>query len=167
MGCPKEVFYGASLAPLDGVVGWMDPRREGLKQGLQQLSSEQIQRVIDYPGEMVLDEVNYQDGHFCPLAVGVGLDLTLQEPSHEKVFQALTDMGLKVYNTRGITGSFYTTNRLADLLEVAKEVLEDRYLERLRSQEDQMSEYVGICCDCGDYMPTGRQQCDNCDAGSD
>jgi hypothetical protein len=103
-----------------------DPRKTGLKNGLRQLTIEQLKRVIDYPGEMVLDTFNYENGNFCALAIGVGLDQTMIEPSHEKVFQALTDMGYNVYNTRGIPGEFYTTNRLEDLLTAAKEVLQEK-----------------------------------------
>jgi hypothetical protein len=103
-----------------------DPRKTGLKNGLRQLTIEQLQRVIDYPGEMVLDTFNYEDGKFCPLAIGVGLDKKIIEPTHDKIFEALTSMGYKVYNTRGIPGEFYTTNRLEDLLEAAKEVLQEK-----------------------------------------
>lgn len=103
-----------------------DPRKAGLKNGLRQLTIEQLQRVINYKGEMVLDSFNYENGNFCALAIGVGLDQTMIEPTHEKVFQALTDMGYNVYNTRGIPGEFYTTNRLEDLLTAAKEVLQEK-----------------------------------------
>ena len=102
-----------------------DPRKTGLKNGLRQLTIERLQRVIDYPGEMVLDTFNYQNGKFCPLAVALELD-KMPEPSHDKVFQALTDRGYSVYNTRGIPGDFYTTNRLEDLLTAAKEVLQEK-----------------------------------------
>lgn len=103
-----------------------DPRKVGLKNGLRQLTIEQLQRVIDYPDEMVLDSYNYENGKFCPLAVGVGLDLSMNNPTHDKVFETLTAMGYKVYNTRGIVGDFYTTNRKEDLLEAAKEVLQEK-----------------------------------------
>lgn len=106
-----------------------DPRKAGLKNGLRQLTIEQLQRVIDYPGEMVLDSYNYENGNFCALAVGVGLDKTMIDPTHEKVFDTLTSMGYKVYNTRGIPGEFYTNNRLEDLLEAAKEVLQEKIKE--------------------------------------
>lgn len=102
-----------------------DARKTGLKNGLRQLTLEQLKRVIDYPGEMVLDTYNYCDGNFCPLAVGLGLD-KMENPSHEKVFNLLTEMGYKVYNTRGIKGDFYTTNRLNDLLEAANDVLQEK-----------------------------------------
>jgi hypothetical protein len=42
------------------------------------------------------------------------------------VFNELTELGYKVYNTRGIYGQYYTTNRKEDLLEAAKEVLEEK-----------------------------------------
>lgn len=106
-----------------------DPRKTGLKNGLRQLTTEQLQRVINYPGEMVLDSYNYQDGKFCALAVALELDKTMISPTHEKVFETLTGMGYKVYNTRGISGEYYTTNRLQDLLEAAKEVLQEKLNE--------------------------------------
>jgi hypothetical protein len=103
-----------------------DPRKVGLKNGLRQLTIEQLQRVIDYPGEMVLDSYNYENGNFCALAIALELDKKIIEPTHEKVFQALTDMGYSVYNTRGIAGEFYTDYRKEDLLEAAKEVLQEK-----------------------------------------
>lgn len=103
-----------------------DPRKTGLKNGLRQLTVDQLQKVIDYPGEMVLDTYNYQDGCFCPLAIALDLDKKIKEPTHEKVFLTLTELGYKVYNTRGIKGDFYTNNRKDDLLIAAKEVLKEK-----------------------------------------
>lgn len=103
-----------------------DPRKTGLKNGLRQLTVEQLQRVIDYPNEMVLDNFNYQDGKFCPLAVALELDKTMENPSHDTVFQHLTSLGYTVYNTRGIIGEFYTDNRKEDLLTAAQEVLQEK-----------------------------------------
>lgn len=103
-----------------------DPRKTGLKNGLRQLTAEQIQKVIECPNEMVLDTYNYQDGCFCPLAVALDLDKKIKDPTHDKVFLTLTDLGYKVYNTRGIKGDFYTVNRKEDLLVAAKEVLAEK-----------------------------------------
>jgi hypothetical protein len=103
-----------------------DLRKIGLKNGLRQLTVEQLQRVINYSGEMVLDSYNYEGGKFCPLAIALELDKTMIEPSHEKVFQTLTDIGYVVYNTRGIAGEFYTEHRKEDLLMAAKEVLQEK-----------------------------------------
>lgn len=102
-----------------------DPRKIGLKQGLRQLNVEQLQRVLNYPKEMVLDTYNYQDGKFCPLAVALELD-SMEEPSHDKVFQILTEMGYTVYNTRGIQGEFYIDNRKEDLFLAVQEVIEEK-----------------------------------------
>jgi hypothetical protein len=103
-----------------------DPRKIGLKNGLRQLTIEQLERVITYPGEMVLDTFNYENGKFCPLAIGVGLDTWGREWSHEKVWGTLSLLGYTVNNTRGISGEFYTSNRLEDLLAAAREVLEEK-----------------------------------------
>lgn len=103
-----------------------DPRKIGLKTGLAQLTIDQLKRVINYKGEMVLDEFNYKDNCFCPLAIGVGLDKTITEPSHNKVYNSLTSLGYKVYNTRGIEGKFYTDNRKEDLLLATNEVLQEK-----------------------------------------
>jgi hypothetical protein len=102
-----------------------DPRKTGLKNGLRQLTPNQLRKVINYKKEMVLDEYNYQDGKFCPLAVALDLD-KMEEPTHEKVYDKLINMGYKVYNTRGIEGEYYTTHRLDDLLLAAKEVLDEK-----------------------------------------
>lgn len=99
-----------------------DPRKTGLKNGLRQLTLEQLQRVIDYPHSMVLDSFNYSDGNFCPLAVALELD-SMPDPTHEKVYANLTDLGYLIYNTRGIVGEFYTDNRREDLIVAVKEVL--------------------------------------------
>jgi hypothetical protein len=103
-----------------------DPRKIGLKNGLRQLTSEQIRRVLSWPYPMVLDTYNYESGCYCPLAVGVGLPGKIENPTHEKVFCELSRMGYQIYNTRGIKGEFYTTDRLRDLKSAAEEVLAER-----------------------------------------
>src|SRR5271170_1468627 len=118
---PQEIFDYLNKPEKNRVAraseSFEDPRKTGLKNGLRQLTMEQLQRVINYPGEMVLDSCNYENGNFCPLAIGLELDKKIIAPTHDKVFRHLTDLGYKVYNTRGISGDFYTTNRLEDLLE--------------------------------------------------
>lgn len=103
----------------------LDPRKAGLKKGLRQLTNEQIVRVVEYPHEMILDRCNYEDGKFCPLAVAVGLD-SMIDPSDEKVVAELESRGYSVYNTRGIVGMFYTSNRREDLILAANEILAER-----------------------------------------
>lgn len=127
-----------------------DPRKTGLKDGLRQLTLKQLRRVINYSKEMVLDTYNYEDGKFCPLAVALELDKTMSEPSHDKVFTELTNMGYKVYNTRGIEGQFYTTNRKEDLLEAATEVFQEKLTEVYMKGECPclaVRERCGVCQD--------------------
>lgn len=102
-----------------------DPRKTGLKNGLRQLTADQLKKVLSHDQEMVLDSYNYRDGKFCALAVGVGLE-GMSDPTHQKVFDRLTEMGYKVYNTRGVKGEFYTNNRKQDLLNAAREVLAEK-----------------------------------------
>lgn len=112
-----------------------DPRKTGLKNGLRQLTAEQLKRVLDWPYEMVLDEFNYADGKFCPLAVALDLPSQIKDPTHEKVFNMLTSMGYKVYNTRGIAGTFYRENRKDDLIEATVEVLEEKLHDLKKNSE--------------------------------
>lgn len=123
-----EIFLpeGWDRSLLTNLYDGEDPRKTGLKNGLRQLNIRQLKRVLDYPDEMVLDEYNYFDGKFCPLAVALGLDRTMENPSHDRVYQTLTDLGYDVYNTRGIRGKFYTDSRKEDLIEAAQEVLEEK-----------------------------------------
>jgi hypothetical protein len=105
-----------------------DARKAGLKSGIRQLTSEQIQRTLDYPGEMALDHGNYVDGKFCPLAVGAGLDkLPWKTPPTDSAVTALLHiLGFRVNNTRGLRGKFFRKNRLRDYRCAACEVLGER-----------------------------------------
>lgn len=102
-----------------------DPRKTGLKNGLRQLTVEELRRVLDYPGEMLVDTYNYHDGKFCPLGIALELDRKLADPTNEKVIKLLEILGYKIFNTRGIQGEFYTTDRQRDLRIAAEEVLQE------------------------------------------
>ena len=103
-----------------------DQRKIGLKMGLRQLTVRQLQRVLDYPREMCLDSFNWENGKFCPLAIGLSLDEKIKNPSHNIVYDELIKMGYRVYNTRRVNGDFYREERLKDLLEAGREVLEEK-----------------------------------------
>lgn len=128
-----------------------DPRKIGLKDGLRQLTLKQLYKVNNYQKEMVLDTYNYEDGKFCPLAVALELDKTMTDPSHDKVFTELTNMGYKVYNTRDIEGQFYTTNRKEDLRLAIHEVMREKIQESIEQ---------GIC-----PCLAIRDRCGVCDQG--
>lgn len=116
-----------------------DPRKTALKKGLRQLNVVEIKRLITHmerhePVLLDRDEdgcANYsmQRGAYCPLAVAVDVHalLGVRFPDDETVREILTDeLGLKIYNTRGVKGEFYTTNRWQDLMTAAKEVLDEK-----------------------------------------
>lgn len=108
-----------------------DPRKAALKSGLRQLNSSQLRRLlvhVNLGGEVLLDRdehghANYSSGVYCPLAIAVGMD-EWPERTDEQVANCLrTVFGLTIYNTRGIEGEFYTTERRRDLVIAANEVL--------------------------------------------
>ncbi len=104
-----------------------DPRKTALKNGIRQLTTEQIQRTLDFDGKMAVDHGNYVDGCYCPLAIGVGLDtIPIKNPTNDSISAILCLMGYKVNNTRGIKGEFFTKNRLEDYKQAAQEVIEER-----------------------------------------
>lgn len=87
-----------------------------------------MRRVLHYRRPMVLDEFNYKDGCFCPLAVALGLDEAFLTPSDEAVFGVLKIMGYCVQNTRHVQGEFYRggyEERFADLVAAVQEVLQE------------------------------------------
>jgi len=106
-----------------------DKRKEGLKNGIRQLTNDQIFTTLLYADQMAYDHGNYVDGKFCPLAVGAGvdrLDWSKNPPTNDKVAAMLTLMGYTVNNTRGIMGEFYKDNRKEDYKTAALEVLAER-----------------------------------------
>lgn len=104
-----------------------DLRHIALKNGLRQLTNEQIERVLKTPSDQIcLDDGNFINGKFCPLAIALDLPAIIKEPTDDKVHAVLTMLGYKVNNTRGVVGNFYTTNRLQDLVHAALDVLEER-----------------------------------------
>lgn len=104
-----------------------DARQEGLRAGLEQLTTEQLLRVFHYPKPMAVDHGNYVDGHYCPLAVGLGLHELMQgDVTCDRVHAVMTMMGYKVNNTRGKEGMFYTDARERDLLTMILQILRER-----------------------------------------
>lgn len=117
-----------------------DPRKTALKDGLHQLVRRELEFLIEWlrNGKPVLldrDEVgnaNYSKGVYCPLAIAVGVPGRLRSlrsgHTDEEVSKFLIRCGLKIYNTRGIAGEFYTDNRYEDLMTAAREVLAEKMI---------------------------------------
>lgn len=104
-----------------------DARKEGLKNGIRQLSTGGIMRTLDNE-PMALNDGNYVDGKFCPLARGAGLDqLEWKNPPTDSAVAAILHiLGFKVNNTRGVKGKFFRKNRARDYRIAAGEVLNER-----------------------------------------
>lgn len=118
-------------------LGVEDPRKVALKEGLRQLRPHELWRLIEWVeggGAVLLDRdeegrANYDGQMYCPLAVAVRMHEGLPYDSDESVYKILTGwFGLKVYNTRGVKGEFYTTERRRDLLVAAREVMAEKVL---------------------------------------
>lgn len=107
-----------------------DLRKRGLKQGLRQLTNIEIIRLLNYEGEIILDDYNYHNDQFCPLAIALDLHTAMTDPTDQKVKDYLHEQGYKIFNTRGIKGNYYTGNRLEDLLTTAHEILHERKKHR-------------------------------------
>jgi hypothetical protein len=105
-----------------------DPRKTGLKNGIRQLTNEQIVRTLTFEGCMAVDDGNYVNGCFCPLAIGAGIDRLAwaKPPTDAAVAATLHLLGYRVNNTRGIRGDFFRENRIADYRLAAQEVLDER-----------------------------------------
>lgn len=119
-----------------------DPRKTALKNGLRQLRPHELWRLVEWVdggGSVLLDRdefghANYNGNAYCPLAIGVRMHEGVPWVSDESVYNILTHWhgfrhGFRVYNTRGIAGEFFTTNRRDDLLTAAREVMAEKEAE--------------------------------------
>ena len=104
-----------------------DLRKTALKNGLRQLTIDQLRRVANYNGIIACDYGNYVDGRFCAIAIGLGLDQTMTEPTNDKVRADLIARGLKIDNLKGVPGTFYTKDRRADLDRAVAEVIHEKF----------------------------------------
>lgn len=113
----------------------LDPRYLLLRDRLNALTTEQLQRLAHYQEEMVVDDVNYDGQRFCPLAVA--FDLPNEFKGKRKVTDKLVRAriqelgekqipGFQISPTKGVSGNFYTSDRRRDLLRLVATILEHR-----------------------------------------
>lgn len=107
-----------------------DARYQSLRQGLEQLSHDELLRLRDWlltGGRIALDQWNYNASadEWCPLAIAVGLPSLFagRQADNAGVTAILALLGLRVNNTRNVVGDFYRDNRRADLTAVVEEIL--------------------------------------------
>ena len=116
-------------------LGMEDPRKTALKEGLRQLRPHELWRLVEWidgGGAVLLDRdedgnANYNGQAYCPLAIAVRMHEGVPYESDESVYKILSSwFGFKVYNTRGVAGEFYTTERRRDLMIALREVLREK-----------------------------------------
>jgi hypothetical protein len=111
-----------------------DRRYELFYERLHGLTIEQLRRLIDYRDDIVCDTYNYDGRRFCALAVALdipklmaGRTLT-QDTVRAKIVEIASRQipGFLINPTKGVSGTFYTTNRKEDLLTLARQVLNEK-----------------------------------------
>jgi len=135
----------------DNQVG--DPRWQALEFGLNQLTTEQLHRIVTFmeaSGSMVYDEFNYDEsrGLWCPLAVGLGVPELIHEGMKPS---SLTDSWAKGFITEvgqgtcrgftlnpisGIPGRVYRHNRAGDILAICRFLISYRDSECSLTNKD-------------------------------
>lgn len=109
-----------------------DPRRVAIKNGLNQLNTNQLQRILDTPAEqMVFDTYNYDEstGKYCPLATGLGFPDTYKSivpMTDAELKRIILDWGYFLNEMSRIPGRFYTSNRAEDAVEIVRELIRER-----------------------------------------
>lgn len=106
----------------------MDNRYKILKERLSLLSLTQLQRIEADIDHVCFDTYNYdsENNKFCPLAVALNLHNTIENPSEEIVIDILSKVFNPVNIIGGAEGNFYKDNRKEDLLNVVRELINDR-----------------------------------------
>lgn len=104
----------------------MDKRYQAIKERLSLLSNEELERIVDNIDKVLFDTYNYKDGKYCPLAIAMELDLTIDNPTQEKIATEIGERFFIVNILKGIKGDFYTNNRKEDLLYIINKILSKR-----------------------------------------
>ena len=107
-----------------------DPRYVFLRRGLEQLSSLQLQHILNYQKEIVYDNFNYDEatGRYWPIAVGLGVPETNTDNlmTNEKCKFLIMSHGVDTNPLKGIEGAYYTNQREKDLKDLIRLILEER-----------------------------------------
>lgn len=120
----------------------MDLRRLAVKDGLNQLTTNQINRLIEkirLDPDSVLCDNGWNDpdtGRWCAKAQALDVpSLGIVCETNEKARELIQKVGeanslagkeFSLNTTSGISGNFYTTNRLEDLAEICEEIINER-----------------------------------------
>lgn len=103
----------------------MDARKERLKQGLNQLTTEQLIRLLGAKeSDLCLDTYHYNESYNtrCPMAYA----LDLRVDSDRRAIAEIINKGYSLCPTSGIEGEFFTKNRYEDLKILIREMILER-----------------------------------------
>lgn len=119
-----------------------DPRYIALKRGLEQLTRDEIQRILDHidrEDEVVVDHRNYDEGRdtWCPLAIGLDVPRLVSKLEIECLTDTIAKrVILRIGNEkhddftlnplRGIEGQYFREQRREDLKNMCEIILAER-----------------------------------------
>jgi hypothetical protein len=98
------------------------------KHRLSQLTDEELIRIIENIDNLCYDTFNYdkKENKYCPISTAMNLHNTIQEPTNEKIREAISERFDPPNIFKGIRGNFYRENRREDLLNLVNEILKKR-----------------------------------------
>lgn len=105
-----------------------DNRYQFIKKRLLALTLTEVQRIKDNIDKVCFDTFNFDSSTetFCPLAIGMNLHNTIDNPTDELVAEAISKRFTPVNVLKGVEGNFYRENRREDLLILCEEVIKLR-----------------------------------------
>lgn len=103
-----------------------DLRYQKAKQRLSSLSDEELKRILCDIDKILFDTHNFNEGKFCPVAIAMNLHKTIDNPTDERIKNEISKRFRPVNIFKGIKGKFYTDNRREDLINLCKEILQER-----------------------------------------
>jgi hypothetical protein len=115
-------------------VNKIDQRYSSIKNRLEALPREALQKFLDYPGYICYDTYNFDsaEGAYCPIAIMLGVPDHIKEnglrPTQDLALSLIRELSAQhpgfVFGTvKGETGRFYTQEREQDLKKLCREIL--------------------------------------------
>lgn len=117
---------------------FLDNRYLLIKSRLDKLSNRQIERIVNNIDEICFDTYNYdeENNKYCPLAIALNLDVSIVDPTDEKIKNELGKTFNPVNILKGERGEFYRESRRADLISVCFDIIFERSEDMINAVED-------------------------------
>lgn len=93
-------------------------------------TNEEIQRVLDNIDKICWDTHNFdpETSTFCPIAIAMNLHNTVKNPTDQLVKEEIAKRFNPTNIFKGTPGTFYTSNRKEDTINLCNEILNNRKL---------------------------------------